>query len=168
MPISAKFQSRAIIERRLIALAPNADVAAATAIETGAKQLADAIRAKAPKGATGDYQNSIQAVPLSGRNDLTSKVVGITPTKDKNAWGIVADFIWRFLEFGTRPHTIKGRSGKNLVFKVDGKTIITPQVSHPGTAPHPHIFNTYQEMRKSIRRRIATAINKGLKNRNNV
>lgn len=164
MPIKARF-SRAIIERRLTGLAPNADAAAAIAIETGAKELASAIQARAPSK-SGNYRNSIQAVPLSGRNDLTSKVIGIRATKDKNAWGIVADFVWRFIEFGTRPHTIKAKKKPALVFiGKDGNKVVTTQVSHPGSAPHPHIFNTYQEMRQRIRRRIATAINKGLKNR---
>lgn len=170
MPISAKYlaRSRAIVERRLVALAPNADAAAAAAIETGAKELAAAIQARAPSK-SGDYRNSIQAVPLAGRNDLKSKVVGIKATKDKNAWGIVADFIWRFIEFGTRPHTIKAKKKPALAFiGKNGKFVVTQQVSHPGSAPHPHIFNTYAEMRQRIRRRIATAINKGLKNRNNV
>ncbi|WP_407122752.1 HK97 gp10 family phage protein [Bradyrhizobium sp. STM 3561] len=167
MPISAKYQarSRAIIERRLAGLAPNAAAAASAAIELGAKELASAIQARAPSK-SGDYRNSIQAVPLAGRNDLTSKVIGIKATKDKNAWGIVADFIWRFLEFGTRQHTIKAKNKPALVFTAkDGNKVVTQQVDHPGTAPHPHIFNTYQEMRQRIRRRIANAINKGLKNR---
>jgi HK97 gp10 family phage protein len=163
MPIKARIQGRDIVMRRLNGLAPKATVAAATAIEVGVKELAETIKSRSPV-ASGEYRNSIIAAKLSGRND-SRKPIGITATKDPNAWGIFADFLWRFLEFGTRPHTIKAKNTSDLVFFSKGNKIVTPQVAHPGTSPQPHIFNTYREMRKRIRRRIATAINKALKNR---
>jgi HK97 gp10 family phage protein len=60
--------------------------------------------------------------------------VGISATKDPNAWGIFADFKWRWLEFGTRKMRAR-----------------------------PHIFPTYRAARKKIRRKIANAINKEIR-----
>ncbi|WP_181182629.1 hypothetical protein [Mesorhizobium sp. B3-1-9] len=55
-------------------------------------------------------------------------------TKDPNATGIFAEFIWRFLEFGT----VK-------------------------MAARPHIFPTYRAYRKKLRRRIAGAVNRAVR-----
>lgn len=164
MPIKARL-SREVMERRLFALAPKAEAAVGAAIEIGAKELASAIQQRAPTGKTGEYKDSIQAVPLAGFNGNTNQLVGIQVTKSKNAWAIVADWYWRFIEFGTRPHTIEAKKMPALVFNVGGRTISTKQVNHPGTAAHPHIFNTYREMRKRIRSRISRAVNAALKNR---
>lgn len=164
MPIKARL-SREIMERRLFALAPAAESAMAIAIETGAKELASAIQQRAPVGETGEYRDSIKAIPLAGYNGPKNQLVGIQLSKSKNAWAIIADWYWRFIEFGTRPHTIKAKKASKLSFVVDGQRVSAKQVNHPGTAAHPHIFPTYREMRKRIRSRVARAVNKALKNR---
>lgn len=153
------------MERRLFALAPAAETAMATAIETGAKELAAGIKAAAPVGKTGEYRESIMAVPLAGFNGNKNQLVGTQVSKSKSAWVIIADWYWRFIEFGVRPHTIKAKNVSDLVFFSKGNKIVTPQVNHPGTAPHPHIFNTYAAMRKRIKSRISRAVSKALKNR---
>jgi len=165
VPIKARL-SRATMERRLFALAPAAESAMATAIETSAKELASAIQQRAPVGKTGEYRDSIMAVPLAGYNGPKNKLVGIQVSKSKYAWAIIADWYWRFLEFGTRPHTIKAKNVSDLVFFSKGNKIVTPQVEHPGASAHPHIFSTYREMRKRLRSRISRAVSKALKNRN--
>jgi len=153
------------MERRLFALAPAAETAMATAIETGAKELAAGIKAAAPVGKTGEYRESIMAVPLAGFNGNKNQLVGIQVSKSKSAWAVIADWYWRFIEFGTRPHTIKAKNVSDLVFFSKGKKIVTPEVSHPGAAAHPHIFPAYRALRKRIRSRISRAVSKALKNR---
>jgi HK97 gp10 family phage protein len=54
--------------------------------------------------------------------------------KDKSA------FYATFVEFGTAAHIIKGKDGGMLRFVAkDGKTIKTPQVSHPGAVAKPYM-----------------------------
>jgi hypothetical protein len=156
-------QSRDAVMKRLRELVPEAEEAAAAAQEVSAKELAEAIKARAPRDSN-EYVNSIEAVRLAGRND-DRKPVGIEQTKDPNAWGIVALYIWRFIEFGTRPHAIKARKKPRLVFRIGNKVVRTAQVAHPGMKARPHIFPTYRAMRKRIRRRVAAAINKAIKAR---
>lgn len=153
-------QSRDAVMKRLRALVPEAETAAANAQELGAKELAEAIKGRAPSK-SGKYKNSIIAAKLEGRND-NKKPIGIAGTKDPNAWGVFANYIWRFLEFGTRPHGIKAKRKANLSFSVNGQRIVTKAVSHPGATAKPHIFPTYRQFRKRIRRRVATAINKAI------
>jgi HK97 gp10 family phage protein len=74
----------------------------------------------APKK-TGALANSI-VVSFTGP---TSAVVGPTVP-----YGV-------FQEFGTRPHIIRPRVARRLVFKVDGKWVFAREVHHPGTAPQP-------------------------------
>lgn len=154
-------QSRDAVMKRLRELVPEAEAAAATAQEASAKELAEAIRGRARRR-SGTYADSIVAGKIAGRND-GGKPIGIEATKDPNAWGIFASFIWRFLEFGTRPHVIKAKNKPNLVFNIAGKRVVTKQVVHPGNKAFPHIFPTYRAMKKRIRRRVANAINKAIK-----
>lgn len=127
----AKFENRASVMRRLDAIAPGARVAAGKAQAEAAATLAEAIRSKAPSD-TGEYRASIEAAPLSSRPG--GKSVGIRQTKDQNAQGIFALYIWRFLEFGT----VKMRA-------------------------RPHVFPTYRQRRKTIRAMISRAVNMAVK-----
>lgn len=164
MAIKARL-SRGVMERRLFSLAPAAEAAMGEAIETGAKELAAAIQQTAPVGKTGEYRDSIMAVPLAGYNGSKNRLVGAQITKSKSAWVIIADWYWRFIEFGTRPHKIKAKRTSDLVFYANGQKIVTPEVMHPGAPAHPHIFSTYAAMRKRIKTRISRAVSKALKNR---
>lgn len=158
MAIKARLtpQSRAAVTKRLRELVPAAEAQIAKAQEDSAKELAEAMRARAPKK-TGRYAESIEAGKLAGRND-GRKPIGMQETKDPNAWGVFASYLWRFIEFGTRPHTIKAKRTSDLVFYVNGQKIVTPQVSHPGINKQPHIFPTYRQYKKRIRRRMLRAI----------
>lgn len=162
MAIRAQFtpQSRAAVTKRLRELAPNAEAQIAKAQEDSAKELAEAIKARAPRK-SGRYAESIEAGKLAGRND-GRKPIGMQETKDPNAWGVFASYLWRFIEFGTRPHTITAKKKPNLVFTVDGRRVVTKQVNHPGMEKRPHIFPTYRGMKKRIRRRVLTAIRKAI------
>lgn len=164
-PFRARFtpQSRDVVMKRLRELAPRAEEAAARAQESAAKELAEAIRQRAPVR-TGNYRDSIIAAKIAGRNGV-EKPVGIRATKDPNAWGIFADWRWRFLEFGTRPHTIKPKAKPYLVFEVDGKRVRASKVEHPGIPRNSraHIFPTYRAMRKRLLQRIRNAVNKEIR-----
>jgi hypothetical protein len=149
-------QSRAAVTKRLRELAPNAEAQIAKAQEESAKELAEAIKARAQRK-SGRYAESIEAGKLAGRND-GRKPIGMQETKDPNAWGIFASYLWRWIEFGTRPHTIKAKRVSDLVFYANGQKIVTPQVSHPGTTKQSHIFPTYRQYKKRIRRRVLRAI----------
>lgn len=163
MVLKAKFIGREAVNRKLRQIVPEAEAEYAKAIEDGAKELAEAIRARAPRGETGEYAASIEAGKLAGRND-GRKPIGIEATKDPHAWGIFADWKWRFLEFGTKAHAIVTKLGKRLSFTDgDGERVFAAKVSHPGAAAQPHIFPTFRAMRKRLRSRVARSINKAVR-----
>lgn len=70
-----------------------------------------------------------ESIRVSVRVDESAGTVTakIKPGKDRA-------HIARFLELGTKPHTIKPKNGKAL--KLNGGTIVD-QVEHPGSQPHP-------------------------------
>lgn len=132
--LKAELKGRKQLERRLDALDPEINKQLAVAQLDAGEMLAERIQLRAPFK-TGAYMQSIEAKRLA---DVSStqrgKNVIATQTKDKNAVAIVADFYWRFLEFGT------------------------------ANAPaQPHIFPTYRASRREIRRIIATVVNSGVK-----
>lgn len=164
MALRAKIsrESRDAVMKRLRAVVPDIDQQLEVAQRRAAEELAAAIKARAPVD-SGEYRDSIKAVKLAGV-DHREKLTGIQMTKDPNAYGIRALYVWRFLEFGSRAHKIKARRKPELVFRAsNGALVRTQEVSHPGTAAKPHIFPTYRAMKKKIRRRISTAVNKALK-----
>ncbi|WAX93194.1 HK97 gp10 family phage protein [Aminobacter sp. NyZ550] len=131
MAIKAKMLGREAVTRRLRRLVPDAEKEAASAQLEAAQELATAIEQRAPLGESGDYRASIEGGRLA---DKPQNAVFGSSTKDPNATGIFADYIWRFLEFGT----VK-------------------------MAAQPHIFPTYRAMKKRIRRKVAGAINKAVR-----
>lgn len=159
--------------RRLSQLVPEAEKQLAEAQLEAGQDLASRIQARAPVGVSGEYKSSIHAERLAdsastrrvgGKVKDTTTGKAIIKTKDKNAVGVFAEFIWRFLEFGTRAHTIKAKSGPLLVFKgKDGQTVAVPSVQHPGMARQPHVFPTYRAEKKRIRRKMAAAVNKAVR-----
>ncbi|AZO04583.1 HK97-gp10 family putative phage morphogenesis protein [Mesorhizobium sp. M2A.F.Ca.ET.043.02.1.1] len=142
MRTQAKWMGREALYRRLNQLLPNVEKEVAVEQLEGAKELANRIRPRAPRD-TGHYADTIQADRLAnrpGERRVGGKVKtmstgnALNATKDPNATGIFAEFIWRFLEFGT----VK-------------------------MAPRPHIFPTYRAYRKRLRRRIAGAVNRAVR-----
>lgn len=130
---AAKFENRDAVMRRLSRVAPEANKEVALAQLEAGEDLAERIVQRAPVGATGRYRSSIYADRLS-KVGGNGSLVGMRATKDPNAVGIYALFYWQFLEFGTRK-----------------------------MAAQPHIFPTYRAARKSIKRKIATAVRRALK-----
>lgn len=136
MPVKAQFKNRAKLTRQLQALDPGIEGEVAAAQRAAGDMLAEKIQARTPF-LTGQLMVSTEAKLLSevspsqrARNVIASQ------TKDKNAIGIVADFYWRFIEYGT---------------------------TNPSRPARPYVFPTYRASRKQIRRMISAAINKGVK-----
>jgi hypothetical protein len=162
MAIKTTIIGREALQRRLNELVPTAATAAADAKLEVAQELAKRIASRAPVGASGHYRTSIRG----GRQADNPGIVpfGGRASKDPDATAVYADFIWRFLEFGTAPHVIKGRNGKNLVFTAAGGDVVSKRsVSHPGSSAHPHIFYTWKAMRKAAKAKISRAIGKAVK-----
>ena len=49
-----------------------------------------------------------------------------------------------YVEFGTKPHEIRPKKGKYLVFTIGGKKIFTKKVNHPGTQAQPYIQPAFE------------------------
>lgn len=120
--------------RKLRRLAPNAERELADEQMLAAKELASDIRSFAPVR-TGKYRASIEGDLLSARRAGSNIGGGMKGgTKDPNATGIFAEFVWRFLEFGT-----------------------------VNMSAQPHIFPTYRANKKKIRRRMNKAVRDSIK-----
>ncbi len=145
MAIKAKMLGREAVMRRLNKFVPDAEKELADAQLDVAQEAAGLIAARAPEGDTGEYKRSIQGDRIANRPGQL-RVVSKNATKDKNATGIFAEFMWRWLEFGTKERVVR-KTGKNA-----GK--MTPQ---------PHIMPTWRGYRKKARRKLAAAVNKAVR-----
>lgn len=148
MAVKARFIGREALNKKLRALVPNIDEEVEKAQLAAAQDLAKDIAARAPLGEDGDYRRSISAEVLP----------------ERKAAGVFAAWYWRFIEFGTRPHKIRGRSGRNLRFiGLNGRWVSKRIINHPGAGRRPHIFPTFREKRRSIRMRIGRAIGRAVR-----
>lgn len=99
------------------------------ALRAGARVIADEAKQNVPVQ-YGDLKKSIR----TGSNAKKGRVEAYAKAGDKKAW------YYRFVEFGTAAHIIKGKSGNNLKFTTkDGKLIQIPQVNHPGAKAKPYM-----------------------------
>ncbi len=158
MAFKVRVQGRAKLTRDLQAIVPNALKYAAEANLQIVEQAAEKISAVAPRGATLEYAESIEGNFL--RNKPDAKSFNDNPTKDPDAAGVFAPFIWRWLEFGTAPHntapgggTLKGRTDSLL-----GRGHM-----HPGTTAQPHIWPTWRAFQATANRMKRNAINKAFR-----
>lgn len=144
--------------KRLNALAPNAEKYAADAKINIMTDFASEMEQKAPTGATLEYMHSFDADFI--RNRPSQEQVGIQASKDKDAVGLFASFIWRFLEFGTAPHSTAKGSGT-----VAGKmaAAANPSGMHRGSPAQPHIFPNWRAFKPTAKKRINAAINKAVR-----
>lgn len=134
MRIKAKVEGRETLYRRLRELVPDAEKELAVAQLEGAKEIARRIKGRAPVD-TGSYRASLEGDKLVNRPNQQRVGRGLKgQTKDPNATGVFAEFIWRFLEFGT----VK-------------------------MARQPHVYPTFRAYRKTMRRKMAGAVNKAVR-----
>jgi HK97 gp10 family phage protein len=93
-----------------------------SALRAGAKVIADEAKQNVPVD-DGDLKRSIRV----STNTKKGKVTASAKAGDKRAW------YWRFVEFGTAAHTIKGKNGNPLFF--NGAAVMS--VNHPGARAKP-------------------------------
>ena len=55
-----------------------------------------------------------------------------------------------YVEYGTAPHEIRPVFASVLAFQVEGRTVFTPLVHHPGTRPNPFVRTTRDDIVKKI------------------
>lgn len=158
MALRTQVRGRAQLTRDLQAIVPNALKYAADANLRIVDEAAEKIRNVAPRGATLEYAESIEGDFLKNKPDAQS--FSDNPTKDKDAAGLFASFLWRWLEYGTAPHntapgggTVKGRSAH-----LQGNGHL-----HPGTAAQPHIWPTWRAFQATANRIKRNAINKAFR-----
>ncbi|MBB3567225.1 HK97 gp10 family phage protein [Rhizobium sp. BK491] len=159
MVIKAEFLGREALRQKLNKLAPNVEKYTEAAKYEIMQEAAERIRQAAPRGATQVYAETIDGDFL--RNRTGAHVLpGTNPTKDSSAAGLFAMFIWRFLEFGTAPHNVEKGGGTAL-----GKAKLKGGEGrlHPGTRAMPHIFPVWRAYRQEARRKLLTAINRGVR-----
>lgn len=156
--IKAELRGRQKLMQRLNQLAPNIEKYAAEAKQEAGRELAEAVQIVAPLGETLDYADSIKADFV--KNRLAQEQVGLAASKDEHAVGLFAKYIWRFLEFGTRPHNVAKGGGTVAGQKQIGSAQAR---MHPGSRAFPHIFPTYRAMKPKIRKRIRAAVNRAIR-----
>ncbi|WP_367354191.1 HK97 gp10 family phage protein [Agrobacterium pusense] len=158
--IKAKVLRREALTKKLNQVAPLANKYAAEAKLQIATEAAEKISDRAPisnSATAGDYAASIQGGKISDRPSAKA-LVGATASKDPDATGVFAAWIWHFLEFGTRPHNVAKGGGT-----VAGKKQSAGAKMHPGTRAQPHIFPTWRAFRAKAKKRINDAVWRGVR-----
>lgn len=162
MAFKATIIGREALTRKLESLTPGVTEAAAKAKLEVAREAANRIAAAAPTGATGAYKDSIigaRQADMPGHKPLNGQ-----SSKDPDATAVYADFVWKFLEYGTKLHVIKGKNGKKLSFiGANGKRVSVDAVVHPGATAEPHVFPTWKAYRKTAKAKISKAISAAVK-----
>ena len=67
-------------------------------------------------------------------------------------------WFWRFVEFGTRPHTMKPRGSRGKKVLASREQVFGRRVSHPGTKPHPFVRPALDESRATMTRKLVTTL----------
>lgn len=93
-----------------------------SALRAGAKVIAEEAKANVPVAA-GDLRDSVRVSARLRRGVVTATV----KAGNKKAW------YWRFVEFGTAAHAIKGKNGGALAFGSG----LRKSVMHPGARAKP-------------------------------
>lgn len=158
--ITAKVLGREALTKKLNQVAPLANKYAAEAKLQIATEAAERISDRAPisnSATAGDYAASIQAAKISDRPN-SKGLFGATASKDPDATGVFAAWIWHFLEFGTRPHNVAKGGGTVL-----GKKQTDGAKMHPGTRAQPHVFPTWRSMKAKAKKKIAEAVSRGVR-----
>lgn len=158
--IKAKVLGREALTKKLNQVAPLANKYAAEAKLQIATEAADKISDRAPisnSATAGDYAASIQGGKISDR-PAAKALVGASASKDPDATGVFAAWIWHFLEFGTRPHNVA--KGARLA---RGRKKNEAVIMHPGTRAQPHVFPTWRSMKAKAKKKISDAVSRGVR-----
>lgn len=88
------------------------------------------VKQRTPKR-DGFLQNSIAAQPLETHAMGVSAVIGVAPDA-KGALGTSLNYAIP-VELGTKPHEIRPKNKRALVFTIAGRQVFAGKVKHPGT-----------------------------------
>jgi hypothetical protein len=151
-------KGRSALNDRLRRLAPEAEKQARLAKLNVAEEAAELIENAAPLGDTGDYRASIKGEYQASNPD--KKPVNGIKSSDPDATGVYADYIWRWLEFGTKPHNVAKGGGT-----VAGQRQLAEGggIQNPGTAAQPHVFPTWRAYKPKAVRKVRDAINRAVR-----
>ncbi|SPL63713.1 HK97-gp10 family putative phage morphogenesis protein [Ochrobactrum soli] len=160
MVVRAKLK-RTDLMKKIRQIAPKAIEKMAEAQLQVAEEVAEAIKARAPVRANGggEYRDSIHAAKQSDNPD--KKVFGARKSTDPNAVGIYGNWIWRFLEYGTKASA--GTAARVDRRYKSGTVMTQAKGAHAATPAQPHIFPVWRGMRKKAVRRIRAAMNKAIR-----
>lgn len=129
---------------KLRRMSADTDTGVKTAIGAGADDVLKDMQAHAPFRSGKMRSAIVKRVTKSG----ASARVGIFRKK------IV--YIARFIEFGTKSHTIRPRIAK--VLKLGGRAFAGGAVEHPGIVARPFIFPALDRRRQAITQKIIAAV----------
>lgn len=164
MAFKAKVLGREELMRKFDRLIPEAEAAETEAKLEVVKEAANLISAAAPHN-TGDYMYRIRGGLQKDNPNI--KFFDGRNSKDPNAAGVYAPFIWRFLEFGTAPHNVAkgGGTASGVESARTGRTTKSGRkpIFHPGSRPFPHVFSTWAEYKPKGMKLIRKAVNDAVK-----
>ena len=140
--LKSKFTGQQRAFKQLRRVAPEVTEELDKSLQKSAEEVAGLAHDLAPK-ASGEYADSIQAKPIEDKAGVPR-------------WGVFADWIWRFIEFGTSAGKRGERVHQNGRSRKVGRT-------HPGTPARPHIWPAYRAVKKRIKGRTTRSINKAVK-----
>ena len=103
---------------------------------------------------TGEYISSIEIEGPEKVDDKIKTFVGSGLTVGPTLSEGKRYNLGFLLEHGTRPHDIYPVNSNYLVFDINGKTIFTKHVFHPGTISQPHYAIAIQKNKKLFRNNI--------------
>lgn len=160
MALRAKILGREALTRRMRQIVPNAIAEMDKVKLEVAEEAAQKIAERAPKSVGGgNYAASIRGGYL--RDNPDKKANGIRQTKDPTAVGVFGNFIWRFLEFGTKA-SLSQEPQVDRRYK-SGKVQTKGKRPHAATPAMPHVFPVWRGMRPKAMRKMRLALNRGVR-----
>ncbi|PLW76806.1 HK97 gp10 family phage protein [Cohaesibacter celericrescens] len=142
MVVSHKWAGTQKAFKQLRRVAPAVSDELNKGLKQNAEEVAEMAHDFAPK-VSGDYADSINAKEIEDASGVPK-------------WGVFADWVWRFIEFGTR----SGRRGTRA--NVNGRDRRVYR-SHPGNPAQPHLWPAFRAMKRRLKGRTTRSINKAVK-----
>ena len=142
--------------KKLERMANDVDKKAMEAQEKTAQQIWEDVIENAPLK-TGEYISSIEIEgPIKEGNSIKTFIGSGLQVGPAKSTGKTYNLGY-LLEHGTRPHDIYPIDSNYLVFTIDGKTIFTKHVWHPGTIAQPHYAIALEKNKKLFKDNIKLA-----------
>lgn len=124
----------------------------------GAELFIETAASRAPRGATGDLQNSGYVASETKSTYKSSKKhrKAVKPPKGGVVAGFAAFYAW-IVEVGQKPHKI-GKPGQ--ILRLANGNIVRGPIDHPGKPARPFIRPTFDELKEQIGNTIVLKIRK--------